>query len=148
MKATFLDQQGKANHFEMGCYGIGVTRTVQAAIEQCHDQDGIIWPKSLAPFQVQICLLDIKDDISISVCNKIYSSLTEAGIDVFLDDRDERPGVKFKDADLMGMPFRLVLGKKSLDQGFVELVHRKTKEVEKIMVEKVTEILISKVAQL
>jgi prolyl-tRNA synthetase len=148
MKATFLDQQGKANHFEMGCYGIGVTRTVQAAIEQCHDQDGIIWPKSLAPFQVQICLLDIKDETSISVCNKIYSSLTEAGIDVFLDDRDERPGVKFKDADLMGMPFRLVLGKKSLDQGFVELVHRKTKEVEKIMVEKVIEILISKVAHL
>lgn len=148
MKATFLDQQGKANFFEMGCYGIGVTRTVQAAIEQCHDQDGIVWPKSLAPFHVQICLLDIKDETAVATCNKIYSSLTEAGVEVFLDDRDERPGVKFKDADLLGMPFRLVIGKKSLDQGFVELVTRKTKEMEKITVDKAVEILRAKVAQL
>lgn len=147
MKATFLDHQGKANHFEMGCYGIGVTRTVQAAIEQCHDQDGIIWPKSLAPFHVQLCLLDIKDEVTSATCHKIYNSLMESGIEVFLDDRDERPGVKFKDADLLGFPFRLVIGKKNLDQGIVELVHRKTKEVEKIMAEKAVEILIAKLKE-
>ncbi len=148
MKATFLDHQGKANFFEMGCYGIGVTRTVQAAIEQCHDQDGIVWPKSLAPFHVQICLLDIKDESTVSACNQIYNGLMKAGIEVFLDDRDERPGVKFKDADLLGMPFRLVIGKKSLDQGLVELVHRKTKELEKISVDKAVDIIQSKVNQL
>ena len=128
MNATFLDQNGKAQFFEMGCYGIGVSRTIQAAIEQCHDQDGIIWPSSIAPFQVHLCLLDPKDPMTSQAGEKIYSSLRSQGFDVLLDDRDERPGIKFKDADLLGMPLRINLGKKGLDQNIVEMVVRKTKE--------------------
>ena len=132
MKATFLDAQGKAQNFEMGCYGIGVTRTVQACIEQNHDQDGIIWPKAIAPFQVHICLLDPKDEKAKQVSESMVSLLESKGHDVFIDDRDERPGVKFKDADLLGMPVRIVIGKKGLDQNEVEVVNRRDKAVVKV----------------
>lgn len=132
MKATFLDSQGKAQAFEMGCYGIGVSRTVQACIEQNHDQDGIVWPQAIAPFDVHICLLDTKDAKAIEVCQKIEKELVAKGFDVLIDDRDERPGFKFKDADLLGMPYRIVIGKKGLDQNEVELVKRRTKEVSKV----------------
>lgn len=132
MKATFLDAQGKAQNFEMGCYGIGVTRTVQACIEQNHDQDGIIWPKAIAPFQVHICLLDPKDGKSQTVVQQMETQLEANGYDVFIDDRDERPGVKFKDADLLGMPVRIVIGKKGLDNNEVEVVDRRTKAIDKV----------------
>jgi prolyl-tRNA synthetase len=132
MNATFLDMQGKVQPFEMGCYGIGVTRTVQAAIEQSHDADGIIWPKSIAPFQVHMCVLDPKDDSLMAIANKYYEALNSSGIEVLMDDRDERPGVKFKDADLLGMPVRVVLGKRGLDNNEVEVVERKTKKVHKV----------------
>lgn len=132
MKATFLDQQGKAQNFEMGCYGIGVTRTVQACIEQNHDQDGIVWPKAIAPFQVHICLLDPKDEKAKSVVEQMTSQLEANGHDVFIDDRDERPGVKFKDADLLGMPVRIVVGKKGLDNNEIEVVNRRSKAIEKV----------------
>ncbi len=131
MKATFLDAQGKAQHFEMGCYGIGVTRTVQACIEQNHDKDGIIWPAALAPFDVHICLLDPKDERSLQVCDQLEKDLNAKGLEALIDDRDERPGVKFKDADLLGMPTRIVIGKKGLDQNEVEVMNRRTKEVQK-----------------
>lgn len=132
MKATFLDAQGKAQNFEMGCYGIGVTRTVQACIEQNHDQDGIIWPEAIAPFDVHICLLDPQDPKAKSVCEEIEKDLRAKGLEALVDDRDERPGVKFKDADLLGMPYRIVIGKKGLDQNEVELVKRRSKEMIKV----------------
>ncbi len=137
MKASFLDQNGKAQNFEMGCYGIGVTRTVQAAIEQSHDADGIIWPKAIAPFLVHICALDPKDSSVMSLANQLENELESQCIDVLIDDRDERPGVKFKDADLLGMPVRIVIGKKGLDAGEIEVVDRKTKQVVKVKPEQV-----------
>ncbi len=139
MKAQFLDPNGKAKVIEMGCYGIGVTRTVQACIEQSHDKDGIIWPISIAPFEVHICCLDPKDEQVMSASQKIYDSLKLKGLDVLLDDRDERPGFKFKDADLLGMPLRVVIGKKGLEANEIEVVLRKTKEATKITKDKVVE---------
>lgn len=132
MGATFLDQQGKVQPFEMGCYGIGVTRTVQAAIEQSHDADGIIWPKSIAPFHVHMCVLDPKDAQIMAKADEFYNQLNAQGIEVLMDDRDERPGVKFKDADLLGMPLRVVLGKRGLENNEIEVVERKTKEMKKV----------------
>lgn len=132
MKATFLDPDGKAKPFEMGCYGIGVTRTVQAAIEQSHDADGIIWPKAIAPFHVHICLLDPKDAAVAGLSEKMTAELEAKGIECLVDDRDERPGFKFKDADLLGFPVRIVLGKKGVDAGEIEVVERRGKRVAKI----------------
>jgi prolyl-tRNA synthetase len=132
MNAQFLDKQGKTRPFEMGCYGIGVTRTVQACIEQSHDADGIIWPKSIAPFQVHICVLDVADEKVMGLALAIEKELEGQGIDVLIDNRDERPGVKFKDADLLGMPLRVVIGKRGLDSGEVEVVERKGKVVHKV----------------
>ncbi|MCX7978499.1 MAG: proline--tRNA ligase [Bdellovibrionaceae bacterium] len=131
MKATFLDPNGRARPFEMGCYGIGVTRTVQAAIEQSHDADGIIWPASIAPFHVHLCLLDPADTKVSSAAEEIYRQLNSMGIETLMDDREERPGVKFKDADLLGFPVRLVYGKRGLDNNEVEVVNRRTRAVKK-----------------
>lgn len=137
MKATYLDQGGKAKPIEMGCYGIGISRVVQAVIEQSHDKDGIIWPKSIAPYEVHICLLDPKDQEIVGLANSLYEELKVEGIDCLLDDRDERPGVKFKDADLLGMPLRLVLGRRGMDEGALELVERATKKVHKLSADKI-----------
>lgn len=128
LQATYLDQGGKAQVIEMGCYGIGVSRTVQSAIEQCHDADGITWPVPLAPYHVHICLLDAADASCAKVCDELTAKLEGAGLEVLIDDRDERPGVKFKDADLIGMPLRIVIGKKGVDKNELEIVVRKTKE--------------------
>jgi len=127
MKAQFLDQNGKAQNFEMGCYGIGVSRVVQASIEQSHDENGIIWPKSIAPFHLHICLLDNKEDM-MSFAEELSKDLEKKSVEVLLDDRKERPGVKFKDADLLGLPIRLVIGQRSFANGMVELVIRETGE--------------------
>lgn len=137
MNTVFLDQNGKTQFFEMGCYGIGVTRTVQACIEQSHDADGIIWPKAIAPFQVHICLLDPKDSSLTEIVENWMLDLESKGHDVFIDDRDERPGVKFKDADLLGFPVRIVIGKKGMDAGQIEVVERKTKAVHKVSAQEV-----------
>lgn len=132
MNANFLDKDGKAQPFEMGCYGIGVTRTVQAAIEQSHDQDGIIWPKAMAPFAVHLCVLDPSDANIMSFSQGLYEKLNSSGLDVLMDDREERPGVKFKDADLLGMPIRVVVGKRGLENNEIELVTRRGKQVVKV----------------
>lgn len=137
MNATFLDKNGKSQLLEMGCYGIGVTRTVQAAIEQSHDADGIIWPKSIAPFLVHICALDAKSEKVMSLVQEWESTLEKMGMDVLVDDRDERPGFKFKDADLLGMPLRINVGTRGLEAGEVELVVRKGKVVHKVAPDKV-----------
>jgi len=132
MNATYLNVEGKPVHIEMGCYGIGVTRTLQASVEQSHDKDGIIWPVPIAPFHVHVCLLDPSDSKALSVCESLTQSLKEQGLEVFIDDREERPGIKFKDADLLGFPVRVNIGKRGLDQNELELVVRKTKEAIKV----------------
>ncbi len=125
LNAYYLDADGKSKPCVMGCYGIGVTRTLQAVIEQCNDKDGIVWPLAVAPFQVCITPLEVaKDSPVMQLAEKLYTELSAAGVEVILDDRDERPGVKFKDADLVGFPLRLAIGEKSLAKGEVELKPR------------------------
>lgn len=125
MSAKFLDAQGHEQLAVMGCYGIGVSRTAAAAIEQHHDAKGIIWPIPIAPFLVHLLPVSQSQPV-MQLAQQLYGSLTEAGIDVLWDDRDERAGVKFNDADLIGAPFHLVLGDKGLTQGVVEIKSRKT----------------------
>ncbi len=126
MKATYLDETGKPALMEMGCYGIGVTRIVGAAIEQNHDDKGIIWPSAIAPFQVVVCPVGAaKSDLVRSESEAIYQELLAAGIDVALDDRDERPGAMFADWELIGVPVRVTVGERSLKEGQLELLQRK-----------------------
>lgn len=135
LKAAYLDQQGKETLIVMGCYGIGVGRTVAAAIEQNHDKDGIIFPVTLAPFQVIILPVNINEKTLRDAAFQLYDELTHAGIEVLLDDRDERPGIKFKDADLIGIPIRITIGSRSLEEGKVEMRERKSGKVELVPVE-------------
>jgi len=121
LNATYTDESGKEQLIVMGCYGIGVSRTLQAAIEQNHDADGIIWPITIAPAKVVIIPVSTKDEGQVSAANEIYEFCKEAGIEVILDDRDERAGVKFKDADLLGYPIRLTVGKKTVNEGTVDI---------------------------
>jgi prolyl-tRNA synthetase len=129
MNARFLDANGKERPMIMGCYGIGVSRTVASAIEQNHDEDGIVFPPPLAPFSAIVTPVGAKDPDIEEAAEHVYGELWANGVDALLDDRDERPGVKFKDADLMGIPFRITIGKKALAQGKVELRNRKTKKM-------------------
>ena len=125
LNATFLDETGARKPSIMGCYGIGVTRTLQAVIEQGNDKDGIIWPLSVAPYQVCITPLAVAPESeAMKLAEKIYAELTAKGVDVILDDRDERPGVKFKDSELVGFPIRIGIGEKSLVKGEVEIKPR------------------------
>ncbi len=132
MGAKCLDHDGKPRPFIMGCYGIGVTRTMAAVIEAFHDDKGIQWPSSVAPFQVVICALDMREQSVTELSSKIHDELEAAGIDVLLDDRDARPGFKFNDADLIGIPIRVVVGKKGLAEGIVEVTARRTCETQKV----------------
>jgi prolyl-tRNA synthetase len=129
MGATFLDEQGREKEIVMGCYGIGVGRTVAAAIEQSYDQNGIIFPMPIAPFQVLILPVNIKTDFLKETAEQLYQTLSQSGIEVLYDDREESPGVKFKDADLVGIPLRVTLGEKNLKKGLVEIKKRRTGEV-------------------
>lgn len=128
LDAAYLDENGQEQLMVMGCYGVGVSRTMAAAIEQHHDEDGIIWPVAIAPYQVVIVPINIKDEAQMTLSNQIYSELLSKGIEVVLDDRDERSGVKFKDADLIGYPLRVTIGPKALKENCVELKIRRTKE--------------------
>lgn len=132
MGATFMDVNGSEKPFIMGCYGIGVSRTLAAVVEQHNDEHGIIWPVSVAPYEVEVIPLDTKDDLVWPEAQRIASQLAEAGIEVVLDDRDERPGVKFNDADLYGFPYQIVLGKRAVKDGMCELKNRATGERETI----------------
>jgi len=120
MKASFLDPEGKERYFVMGCYGIGTGRTVASAIEQNHDSSGIIWPVSIAPFHIYILPINYKDERVKEVSDQLERELEEKGWEVLLDDREESPGVKFKDADLIGIPLRMVVGEKTLAKDSVE----------------------------
>lgn len=131
MGATVLTQDGKPVPIVMGSYGIGVERIITAAVEQNYDENGIIWPKTLAPFDVVVTITNVKDEKLRDAGDKLYEDLKHAGLEVLLDDRDERAGVKFKDADLIGIPYRITLGKKIADQ-MVELFDRRTKQSEDV----------------
>jgi len=125
MGATYLDAEGRERPVEMGCYGIGISRMVAAAIEQNHDANGIIWPISIAPFQILLLPINYKDRAIREAADKLYQELQARGVEVLLDDRDERPGVKFKDADLIGIPLRVTIGAKGLEKGYLELRRRR-----------------------
>ncbi len=129
MGATFLDGEGRERPIVMGCYGIGVPRTMAAAIEQNHDEKGIIWPMSIAPYQVVIVPVNSKNSEQMDLAEVLYAEMNEAGIEVVIDDRDERAGVKFNDADLIGFPLRVTIGSRSLKEGKVEIKDRATGKV-------------------
>ena len=145
LQATFLDQNGRPNPMIMGCYGIGVSRTLAAAIEQYHDENGIIWPRSIAPFEAVIVPITAKDEALMSTSQTIYTALQNAGVDVLLDDRKDRAGVKFKDADLIGYPLRITVSKNTLENNEVEIQIRKSGEALPCAIDsvadKVTELL-------
>ncbi|OIP46594.1 MAG: proline--tRNA ligase [Desulfobacterales bacterium CG2_30_60_27] len=124
LQATFLDDQGKRQPFVMGCYGIGVSRCIAAAIEQNHDDNGIIFPLPIAPFQVILLSLSVKDAEVTKAADTLYEELMKRGIETLYDDRNERPGIKFKDADLIGIPLRVMVGKRFIEAGEVEIKHR------------------------
>jgi prolyl-tRNA synthetase len=144
MGATFLDDQGREKEIVMGCYGIGVGRTVAAAIEQYYDQNGIIFPMPIAPFQVLILPVNIKMEFLKETAEQLYQTLSDNSIEVLYDDREETPGVKFKDADLIGIPLRVTLGEKNLKKGLVEIKKRRTGEI--FLVEK--EEVLSKIKEM
>jgi prolyl-tRNA synthetase len=129
LQATYLDESGKEKLIVMGSYGIGVSRTMAAAIEQNHDTDGIIWPASIAPYHVAIVPINVKDGAQMNFAQDIYDRLNNAGVETILDDRDERPGVKFKDADLIGYPLRVTIGPKAVNDNQVEVKVRRGGQV-------------------
>jgi len=140
MKATFTNEQGEELPLVMGCYGLGVSRLAQAAVEQSHDKDGIIWNKAIAPYHVVVTVPNVGDPKQMEIGEKLYAEINAAKIEVLLDDRDERAGVKFKDADLVGIPYRVVTGKAIAD-GKVEIVNRATKVATLVAIESVVEYL-------
>lgn len=129
LKATYLDENGKEQPMVMGCYGVGVSRTMAAAIEQNYDDNGIIWPIEIAPYHVLVVAVNTKDEASAAKAEEIYMQLKKVGLETVIDDRNERPGVKFKDADLIGYPLRVVVGPKTLTEGKLEVKIRKTGEI-------------------
>ena len=145
MNATYLDQNGQEQPYVMGCYGIGIGRTMAAVIEQNNDQNGIIWPMAVAPYQVDLILVNSKDEDLKSFANSLYEEISLSGIEVIFDDRDESSGIKFKDADLIGFPIQLILGNKFKKEGFIELKLRRDKTQE-ILVSK--ENLINKLKEI
>jgi prolyl-tRNA synthetase len=144
LKANYLDEQGNEKPIIMGSYGIGPARIAAAAIEQGNDKDGIIWPLAIAPFHVQIVPVNVKDVPSMDAAEEMHTALEEKGFEVLLDDRDERAGIKFKDADLIGVPWRVVIGEKNLKQGLVEVKERRTGTTEKVPLPAALELITKK----
>jgi prolyl-tRNA synthetase len=147
MKCNFLDTDGKEKPMVMGCYGIGVTRIAAAAIEQNHDADGIVWPVPLAPYEVTLLSLQTNDAQVMELCDRLYADLQAAGIDVLYDDRDDRPGVKFKDADLVGIPYRIAVGKKGVAEGIVEVKARRSPEMTKVKIDEAVRFIVERVTK-
>jgi prolyl-tRNA synthetase len=137
LRAFFLDENGQEKPIIMGSYGIGPARIAAAAIEQNNDKDGIIWPRSIAPFDVELLPLNMNDPKTVETAEGLYTALNKRGFEVLMDDRDERAGVKFKDADLIGIPVQVIIGEKNLKEGLVEVKERKTKEPVRVKVEEV-----------
>ena len=133
MNATFLDEDGKPKPFQMGCYGMGITRLPAAAIEQNHDTRGIIWPDAIAPFTVVICPVGMDRSEAVrQAAESLHAELLAAGVDVILDDRGERPGVMFADWELIGVPHRVTIGERGLKEGQVEYQHRRDEIATKV----------------
>ncbi len=145
--ALYLDEQGKQQPMIMGCYGIGVSRMIAAVIEVSHDERGIIWPKGIAPFDVEIVPVQMSDAQAVSLAIRYHDELIQAGLDVLLDDRDESAGRKFNDADLIGIPFQIVLGKRALALGNVEIKNRRTGEVVAVPIDHLKEELLKRCRQ-
>jgi prolyl-tRNA synthetase len=141
LKANYLDESGAEKPIVMGSYGIGPARIAAAAVEQGNDENGIVWPPAIAPYQLLIIPVNVNDAISMDVAEEMYAALGKKGFEVLMDDRDERAGVKFKDADLIGIPYRIIIGEKNLKGGLVELKERKTGKVEKVKVEEAVEMV-------
>ncbi|MEH2439960.1 proline--tRNA ligase [Nostoc sp.] len=137
MGATYTNEQGEEKPLFMGCFGVGVSRLAQAAVEQSYDKDGIIWPVAIAPYHAIVTIPNIKDAQQVEIAQKLYTELNQAGIETLLDDRDERAGVKFKDADLIGIPYRIVTGR-AIANGKVEVVERATRQSQEIVIDEVT----------
>ena len=148
LSALYKDAEGKEHPAIMGCYGIGVTRTLQAVIEQSFDADGIIWPIAIAPYAVEVVVINVQSAESVKVAEQIVADLEAAGVDVLYDDRDERPGVKFKDADLLGIPVRVNVGEKSLAKGVIDVKLRKTKEMRTAPVAEASKAVLAAVREL
>ena len=146
--ANFLDENGKSHPMVMGCYGIGVSRTLQAIIEQSHDENGIIWPATVAPYTVLITVLNPKDEASMNEATQLADTLEAQGVDVLVDDRKERPGFKFKDADLLGFPLRVTIGERGLAKGIVELKPRTASEFSEVPVQQAAETVLAAVREL
>ncbi len=134
LQANYLDRDEKKHPIIMGCYGIGVSRVVASIVETCHDDGGIIWPMSVAPYTVALIPLNVKDEDTMTAATKIYDELTALGVDVLMDDRDQRPGFKFKDADLIGLPVRVIIGGKGLKEGKAEIKLRTDSEATKVAI--------------
>jgi prolyl-tRNA synthetase len=132
MRARYLDAEGNERTIVMGTYGIGITRTVAAIIEQLHDPNGIMWPYSVAPYHVHVVPVNMNEDATREAAESIYGRLLEWGVETLIDDRDERPGAKFKDADLIGVPLRVTVGEKGLRDGIVELRDRRSGQVDRV----------------
>jgi len=147
MGARYLDKNGQEQTIVMGCYGIGIGRTVAACIEQNYDDKGIIWPMALAPYQVMITPVNVKDEALLLTAEELYQKLSSAGLDVLLDDRDERAGVKFMDADLLGIPLRVTIGPKRLAEGKVEVRFRRSGEVKILSQKEVEDFIVSTVRE-
>ncbi len=141
MKAVVLDQNGKEVYPVMGCYGIGISRTAAAAIEQNHDKKGIIWPLPLAPYQVHVIPVNDNSERVMITSELIYGTLSNFGLDVLIDDRSERPGVKFNDADLIGIPYQIIVGEKNLAEGLVELKERRHGKITKVTTDEVIDLV-------
>jgi prolyl-tRNA synthetase len=137
MGATYTNEQGEEKPLLMGCYGVGVSRLAQSAVEQSYDKDGIIWPVAIAPYHAIVTIPNINDAQQVEIAQKLYKELNQAGIETLLDDRDERAGVKFKDADLIGIPYRIVTGR-AIANGKVEVVERANRKSQEIIIEEVT----------
>jgi prolyl-tRNA synthetase len=128
LRAVYLDEQGQERPIVMGSYGIGPARIAAAAVEQNHDKNGIIWPDTIAPLQVHLLVVNAKELKMATMAEQLYADLHGAGLEVLYDDRDERPGVKFKDADLLGLPLRITVGSRAVKEGIVEVRRRRTGE--------------------
>jgi prolyl-tRNA synthetase len=147
MKANYLDESGQSRPMEMGCYGIGVSRIVAAAIEQNHDERGIIFPAAMAPFQVVIIPIGLKKNTEVRAeAEKLYAALSSASIEVLLDDRDDRPGVMFADMELIGIPHRVVVGERGLKEGNAEYRGRRDEKSVVIPLPEIADFIKSKLA--
>jgi len=147
MKAAVLNENGKSIDMAMGCYGIGITRIVAAAIEQNYDDWGIIWPDSIAPFQISLLPMNMHKSHRVrECCEDLYMQLTEAGFEVLFDDRKERPGVMFADSELIGIPHRIVVSERGLDANEAEYKHRTSRDADKVPFEQLVDYLKEKIA--